>query len=102
MIIATTHQLEGQRIIQYCGLVSRQSILGANVFRDWFAGLRDFFGGRARSYETVLREAHDQALKDMVEQAKAIGAGAIVGVDIDYATIGGKGSMLMVTAVKLG
>jgi uncharacterized protein YbjQ (UPF0145 family) len=98
MILSTTNELEGHRIQQYCGLVSGQAILGANVFRDMFAGLRDFFGGRSGSYEKVLRDARDQAIQDMVKEAEACGANAVVGIDVDYATVGGKGSMLMVTA----
>lgn len=106
MILSTTNSLEGHRVTQYCGLVSGQAILGANVFRDIFASVRDFFGGRSGAYENVLRDAREHAIADMVKQAEAAGANAIVGIDIDYSAVGSKGSMLMVsangTAVKLG
>ncbi|MBM3601112.1 MAG: YbjQ family protein [Alphaproteobacteria bacterium] len=98
MILSTTHQLEGHRVSQYCGVVSGQAIFGANVFRDMFAGIRDFFGGRAGSYEKVLRDGRDQAIADMIEEARKLGANAIVGIDLDYSAVGNKGSMLLVTA----
>ena len=98
MIISTTPSLEGKRITNYYGVVTGETIIGANLFRDLFAGIRDIVGGRASSYEEVLREAKDAALKEMSERAEAIGANAIVGVDLDYETVGSNSSMLMVTA----
>lgn len=98
MIISTTPSLEGKRITNYYGVVTGETIIGANLFRDFFAGIRDIVGGRASSYEKVLREAKDAALKEMSERAEAIGANAIVGVDLDYETVGSNSSMLMVTA----
>ena len=98
MIISTTPSLEGKRITNYYGVVTGETIIGANLFRDFFAGIRDIVGGRASSYEEVLREAKDAALKEMSERAEAIGANAIVGVDLDYETVGSNSSMLMVTA----
>ena len=77
--------------------VTGETIIGANVFRDFLAGVRDFFGGRSASYEAVLREAKDTALEEMARQAEALGANAVVGIDLDYETVGGSGSMLMVT-----
>ena len=82
----------------YYGIVSGETIIGANVFRDFFASIRDIVGGRSGSYEEVLREAKDTALKEMSEQARQMGANAVIGVDLDYETVGGSGSMLMVTA----
>lgn len=90
--------IEGKRITTYYGIVSGETIIGANVFRDFFASIRDIVGGRSGSYEEVLREAKDTALKEMSEQARQMGANAVIGVDLDYETVGGSGSMLMVTA----
>ena len=100
MIIVTTPSLEGRRITRYCGLVSGEAILGANIFRDFFAGIRDIVGGRSAAYEQELRKAKDIALQEMSEQAKALGGNAIVAVDLDYETIsvGAGGGMLMVSA----
>ena len=98
MIISTTPSLEGKRITNYYGVVTGETIIRANLFRDFFAGIRDIVGGRASSYEEVLREAKDAALKEMSERAEAMGANAIVGVDLDYETVGSNSSMLMVTA----
>lgn len=97
MIITTTPSLEGKTIEQYLGLVSGEAILGANIFRDLFAGIRDIVGGRSASYEAELRKAKEIAVREMTEQAQALGANAVVGVDLDYETVGG-GSMLMVSA----
>ena len=97
MLMTTTPSLEGKRIVRYLGVVTGETIIGANVFRDFLAGVRDFFGGRSGSYEAVLREAKDTALEEMVRQAEALGANAVVGIDLDYETVGGSGSMLMVT-----
>ncbi|REJ69166.1 MAG: hypothetical protein DWQ31_05630 [Planctomycetota bacterium] len=100
MLITTTNTLEGQPITRYLGLVTGEAILGADIFKDFFAGLRDIVGGRSASYEEELRRAKAIALGEMEQQAAALGASAIVGVDLDYETIGmGKGSnMLMVSA----
>lgn len=89
--------VEGKQIVRYLGVVTGETIIGANVFRDFLAGVRDFFGGRSGSYEAVLREAKDTALEEMARQAEALGANAVVGIDLDYETVGGSGSMLMVT-----
>ena len=100
MLMTTTPGLDGQRIVKYLGLVSGEAILGANVFRDFFAGIRDVIGGRSGSYEKVLRKAKEAALQDLAEQAQELGAHAVVGIDLDYETIQIKegGDMLMVTA----
>ena len=106
MIITTTDSVEGRRIGTYVGIVAGQAVLGTNVFRDFFAGIRDIVGGRAGSYEKELRRAKKLAIEDMEEEAQDLGADAIIGVDLDYEHIGtGERSMLMVsangTAVKL-
>ncbi len=98
MIVSTTNSLEGKKITAYLGLVSGQAILGANLFRDLFASIRDIVGGRSGAYEKVLRDARNAAIEDMVEEAQRLGATAVVGVDLDYETVGDRGSMLMVTA----
>lgn len=98
MLVTTTPLIEGKRITHYYGIVSGETIIGANVFRDLFASIRDIVGGRAGSYEEVLREAKDTALREMQEQAISRGANAVIGVDLDYETVGSNGSMLMVTA----
>lgn len=98
MLVTTTPVIEGKRIIHYYGIVSGETIIGANVFRDFLAGIRDFVGGRSGAYEEVLRQAKDTAIKEMEEQAARLGANAVIGVDLDYETVGGSGSMLMVTA----
>ena len=95
MLVTTTPTIEGARITRYFGIVSGETIIGANVFRDFFASIRDVVGGRSGSYEEVLREAKDTALREMQEQARLLGANA---VDLDSETVGGSGSMLMVTA----
>ncbi len=97
MIISTTPSLEGHHIKQYLGVVTGETIIGANVFKDFMAGLNDFFGGRSKQYEEVLAKAKDTALQEMVNRAGGWGANAIVGIDLDYETVGGSGSMLMVT-----
>ena len=97
MLMTTTPSVEGKRIVRYLGVVTGETIIGANVFRDFLAGVRDFFGGRSASYAAVLREAKDTALEEMARQAEALGANAVVGIDLDYETVGGSGSMLMVT-----
>ncbi|WP_027302943.1 heavy metal-binding domain-containing protein [Rudanella lutea] len=98
MIITTTPTLEGKRITRYIGLVNGEAIIGANLVKDFFAGISDIVGGRSGAYEQGLREAKSIAIKDMMDQAHRLGANAIVGVDLDYQTIGGNGSMLMVSA----
>lgn len=98
MLLTTTPTIEGGRIVRYYGIVSGETIIGANLFRDFFAGIRDIVGGRSGSYETVLREAKETALREMQENARALGANAVIGVDLDYETVGSGGSMLMVTA----
>lgn len=98
MLVTTTPIIEGKRIIKYYGIVSGETIIGANVFRDLFASIRDIVGGRAGSYEEVLREAKETAIREMEDHAIRLGANAVIGVDLDYETVGGSGSMLMVTA----
>ena len=104
IIITTTPGIEGRRVVRYAGLVTGEAILGANVFKDLFAGIRDIVGGRSATYERELRSARDIAVSELKQAAAELGANAVVGVDIDYETVGG--SMLMVTvsgtAVKLG
>ncbi|HIY50115.1 MAG TPA: heavy metal-binding domain-containing protein [Candidatus Barnesiella excrementavium] len=97
MLLTTTPTVEGRRIVTYYGVVTGETIIGANVMRDFMAGIRDFFGGRSGAYEEVLREAKDTALEEMSREAQRLGANAVVGIDLDYETVGGSGSMLMVT-----
>ena len=96
MILSTTPTIEGHSIREYKGVVTGETIIGANIFKDIFAGIRDIVGGRSASYESVLREAKDTSLKEMMLRAQSLGANAIVGIDIDYETVGNGGSMLMV------
>ena len=96
MIISTTPTLEGYSVRQYLGVVTGETIVGANLFKDFMANIRDIVGGRAGSYEKVLIEAKDTSLAEMSRRAEALGANAILGVDIDYETVGQNGSMLMV------
>lgn len=96
MILTTTPQIEGCQIREYKGVVTGETIIGANILKDFMAGIRDIVGGRSAGYEKVLREAKDSSLREMMERAQQMGANAIVGIDIDYETIGGSGSMLMV------
>ena len=98
MIITTTPSIEGKNIVKYLGVVSSSAVVGANIFRDFFAGIRDIVGGRTASYESVLRSAKDSALKELQENALTLGANAVVGIDLDYETVGSNGSMLMVSA----
>lgn len=106
MILTTTPQIEGHSIVEYKGVVTGETIIGANFMKDFFAGIRDIVGGRSGSYERVLAEAKDTSMKEMTERAQRLGANAIVGIDIDYETVGQSGSMLMVatsgTAVVIG
>lgn len=96
MILSTTPTIEGHTIREYKGVVTGETIIGANFVKDFFAGIRDVVGGRSGSYERVLREAKDTSMKEMEDRARDMGANAIVGIDIDYETIGGNNSMLMV------
>ena len=100
MIVVTTDQLEGYPVRKYLGIVTGEAILGANIFRDFFAGIRDIVGGRSAAYEEELRKAKDIALEEMKQQAAALGGNAVVGVDLDYENIqvGQGGGMLMVSA----
>jgi len=98
MITSTTPTLEGRRIVRYVGIASGEAIVGANIVRDLFASVRDIVGGRAGSYENVLANARETALTEMRENAERMGANAVVGVDLDYETLGTGGSMLMVCA----
>ncbi len=94
--LTTTPTFEGRPIREYRGIVTAETIIGANVFRDIMAGIRDFIGGRSSSYEEVLREAKRTALRELSDRAAALGANAVVGVDLDYETVGTGSSMLMV------
>ncbi len=98
MILSTTPSLEGRPIREYHGIVTGEAILGANVFKDLFAGIRDIVGGRSGTYERELGAARKIALDEMSEAAKRLGANAVVGIDLDYEVIGANGSMLMVSA----
>jgi len=99
MLVTTTPNIEGSRISKYYGLVSGEAIMGANIFKDIFASIRDIVGGRSGAYEKELRLAKDTAIQEMCQQAEAMGANAVIAVDLDYETIGSSsGNMLMVTA----
>ncbi len=100
MLVATVSVLDGVPVKQYLGLVTGEAILGANIFKDLFAGIRDIVGGRSASYEKELRRAKDIAVEEMIGQARAMGATAVIGVDIDYQeiSVGSTGTMLMVGA----
>ena len=104
MILSTTNTIEGKPVTNYLGIVTSEVIIGANVIKDFLGGLRDFFGGRSGTYESVLKEAKENALTELRQNAMAMGADGVIGIDIDYETIGSGGSMLMViisgTAVK--
>lgn len=97
MISTTTALLEGHPVQRYLGIVTGEVIVGANIFRDLFAGIRDIVGGRSGSYETVLADARRQAIAEMEAEAEKLGGNAVIGVDIDYEVIGASGSMLMVS-----
>ncbi|MDZ7693376.1 MAG: heavy metal-binding domain-containing protein [Balneolaceae bacterium] len=96
MIITTTHSIEGKKITEYLGMVTGEAILGANVFRDFFAGIRDIVGGRSAAYENELRKARDRHRRTQ-RSCPELGANAVIGVDIDYETVGAQGGMLMVS-----
>ncbi|GEO38769.1 uncharacterized protein YbjQ (UPF0145 family) [Skermanella aerolata] len=106
MIITTTDQVEGRRVIDYLGVVTGEAIIGVNVFRDFFAGIRDIVGGRSGGYQNALKDAREHAMADMQDAAKRLGADAVVGIDLDYEVLGKENGMLMVsingTAVRLG
>jgi uncharacterized protein YbjQ (UPF0145 family) len=97
MLITTTPNIEGRRIVRYYGVVTGEAILGANIFRDLFAGVRDIVGGRSAAYEKELRRAREIAFEELELAAQDLGANAVIGVDLDYETVG-SGGMLMVTA----
>lgn len=106
MLVTTTHSIEGRPVAEYLGVVTGEVIVGANIFKDLFAGIRDIVGGRSGAYESTLRDARATALNELKDEARALGADAVIGVDLDYEVLGQGGSMLMVsasgTAVKLG
>ncbi len=97
MIISTTSAIDGRPVSQYLGVVTGEVIVGANIFKDLFAGIRDIVGGRSGAYETTLRSARETAFQELEAEATRLGANAVIGVDIDYEVIGKEGSMLMVT-----
>lgn len=97
IVITTTPTIEGHPVREYKGVVTGETIIGANVIKDFMASLTDFFGGRSGQYEKVLIEAKDTAMREMMQRAQQMGANAIVGIDIDYETVGQSGSMLMVS-----
>jgi len=105
MLLTTTNIIEGKPIQQYLGIVTAEAIIGANIFKDIFAGIRDIVGGRSGTYERVIEEARTNALQELQGKAQQMGANAVVGIDLDFETVGSGGSMLMVvatgTAVKI-
>ncbi|MEJ7684248.1 MAG: YbjQ family protein [Segetibacter sp.] len=98
MITTTTHSIDGHPVQHYLGIVSSESIIGANIFKDLLAGLRDIAGGRSGTYEKVIEEARTNAMNELIQKAQSIGANAIIGIDLDFETIGTASSMLMVMA----
>ena len=98
MIVTTTHGLDGKAVERYLGIVTGEAILGANIFRDLFAGIRDIVGGRSAAYEKELSQAREIAIAEMVDRARVMGANAVVGVDLDYEVLGQANGMLMVSA----
>lgn len=96
--MTTTPTIEGHRIVRYCGIVAGEAILGANLFKDLFAGLRDLVGGRSATYERELQRAREIALEELAQRASELGANAVVGIDIDYEVLGTNNGMLMVSA----
>ncbi|MDQ3845855.1 MAG: heavy metal-binding domain-containing protein [Bacteroidota bacterium] len=105
MLLTTTPTVEGRPIREYLGIVTSESIIGANIVKDLFAGIRDIVGGRSGTYERVIEEARMNALQELEAKAAQLGANAVVGIDLDFETVGANGSMLMVvatgTAVKI-
>ena len=97
VLVTTTPSVEGRRITDYKGIVTGEAIMGANIFKDLFAGIRDIVGGRSATYERELRRAREMAMAEVMQSAAELGANAVVGVDIDYETVGTNASMLMVT-----
>ncbi len=98
MLMTTAPNVEGQRITRYCGVITGEAILGANVFKDLFAGVRDIVGGRSATYEKELQRARDIAMAELRERAAQLGANAVVGIDLDYEVLGQGNGMLMVSA----
>lgn len=98
MIVSTTPSLEGKTITRYCGIVTGEAILGANLFKDLFASIRDLVGGRSATYERELQRARDIALEELQQRAREMGANAVVGIDLDYEVMGERNGMLMVSA----
>lgn len=100
MLVVTTPTIEGKKIVRYMGIVTGEAILGANIFKDFFAGIRDIIGGRSAAYEKELGQAKEIAIEEMKEKARTLNANAVIGVDLDYETIqvGQTGGMLMVSA----
>ena len=98
MILSTTNTLENRTVTEYLGVVTGETIIGANIFKDIFAGIRDIVGGRSGSYERVLSQARENALSEMAAKASELGADAVIGIDLDYETLGANGGMIMVTA----
>jgi len=98
MLMTTTPSIDGKQIVRYCGIVTGEAILGANIFKDLFAGIRDIVGGRSATYERELQRARDIALAELSERAAQVGANAVVGIDLDYEVLGQGNGMLMVSA----
>lgn len=98
IIVTTTHTIEGKPVQEYLGIVTGEVIVGANIFRDMFANIRDIVGGRSGSYERILSDARQQAIEELQAASAERGGNAVVGVDLDYEVIGANGSMLMVSA----
>lgn len=98
MLLTTTPNIDGKHISKYCGIVAGEAVLGANVLKDLFAGIRDFVGGRSGTYEKELQRARDIALEELQERAEQLGANAVIGIDIDYEVLGKDNGMLMVSA----
>ena len=98
MILTTTASIEVRPVQEYLGVINAQSIIGANMFKDIFAGLRDLIGGRSKTYERVIEEAKEDAMRELTQKAQSMGANAVVGIDLDFETVGASGSMLMVIA----
>jgi uncharacterized protein YbjQ (UPF0145 family) len=98
MIVTTTPAIEGRKVTRYCGIVTGEAILGANLFKDLFAGIRDLVGGRSATYERELQKARDIALQELQQRAQELGANAVIGIDLDYEVLGQANGMLMVSA----
>ena len=98
MIVTTTPAIEGRKVTRYCGIVTGEAILGANLFKDLFAGIRDLVGGRSATYERELQRAREIALQELQQRAQELGANAVIGIDLDYEVLGQANGMLMVSA----